>query len=437
VGSGLDIESIVSQLMTLERQPLRSLEQRESRFQTQLSAFGQLKGALSSFQDAMKELSSLDKFRVYDSASSDEDVLTATADSSAAAGSYTLQIDRLAQNHKQATAEFADTDTFGGTAGDSLTLTVGSESLAVDLSAAQTLSEIRDAINDASDNPGVTATILNTGAGTQRLILTADESGYDNRVQVGYGGSLDSASFGLATLNQDPDGVALADLTQLDAAYSVDGIALTAASNKVADVIDGITLEFKQVGSAELNLSRDTEKITEAAKAFTDAYNELQGTFTRLRNGQLQGDSSILSIQRQLRAVINNPPAGLTGSFNALTNVGITTDAKTGELVFNESDFTTALDTDFASVSELFANDDQGYAFRFEAVADSLLETDGLIDNREDGLNDRIDRLQAEQLDMEYQLELREKALRSQYAALDALVGRLNQTSSFLFQQLG
>lgn len=436
VGSGLDIESIVSQLMSLERRPLNALEQRESQYKAELSAFGRLKSGLSAFQDAMQELSSVDKFRVFSPLSSDEDVMAATADSSAAAGTYDVQIDRLAQNHKLGSDEFADTDTFGGTAGDSLDLTVGTDTLSVDLSTAKTLSQIRDAINDDANNPGVTATILNTGTGVQRLILTADESGYDKRVQLSYGGTIGAGTFNLATANKDTLGNPMVDLTELDASFSVDGYALTAASNKVTDVIDGITLELKQTGSANLTLNRDTDKIKESAQAFVDAYNEVQSTLNKLREGELRGDSTLLSIQRQLRDVINTPPTGLTGSYSSLFAVGISTNSKTGELEFDATEFETALDADFTGVAELFANDDQGFAFRFDALAESLLDSDGLIDTREDGLNDRIDDVQQDQLDFEYRLELREKALRSQYAALDSLVGRLNSTSQFLFQQL-
>jgi flagellar hook-associated protein 2 len=435
IGSGLDIDTIVSQLMSLERQPLNALEDKESEFKAQLSAYGQLKSALSTFQDAMDELGSLDKFKVFTAASSNEDVLTATADSNAAAGLYSLDVTRLAQHHKMGSDEFADTDTFGGTAGDSLTLTVGADAMTVDLSTAQTLTEIRDAINSDTANPGVTATILNTGVG-QRLILTADESGYDSRVQLSYGGTVNAATFNFATTNQDGTGATLVDLTELDAAYSVDGFALTSASNKITNVIDGITLELKQTGAADLNLTRDTDKIKESAQAFVDAYNAVQGTLNKLREGKLEGDSTLRNIQSQLRTVINTPPSGLTGSYSAIFEVGITTDAKTGELNFDSADFEAALDTDFSSVAELFAHDDQGVAFRFAAVADSLLDTDGVIDVREDGLNDRISDLQDDQRDMEYQLELKEKALRAQYTALDSLIGQLNSTSQFLTQQL-
>jgi len=437
VGSGLDIESIISQLMTVERQPLFALERRESEYQTQLSAYGRLNSAVSKFQDAMKELGSLDKFRAFSTNSTDENVLSATTDSSAAAGLYAVQVDRLAQNHKLGSDEFLDTDTFGGAAGDALTLTVGADALSVDLSTAKTLSEIRDAINDDANNPGVTATILHTGANTQRLVLTADESGYDARVQLSYGGAVGAGTFNFAVTNTDNAGATLVDLAQLDAAFSVDGFALSSASNNVAGVIDGITLQLKQVGKSDLTLSRDTDKIKENVQAFVDAYNSLQGTMRNLRSDDLASDSSILGIQRQLRSVFNTQPVGLTGSFNALSQVGITTDAKTGELVYEETALVSALDVDFASVSELFANDDQGVAFRFDAVAETLLADDGIIDSREGGLNKLISDIQGKQLDFEARLELKEKALRSQYAALDGLLGSLNSTSQFLFPQLG
>lgn len=437
VGSGLDIESIISQLMVIERQPLNNLASRESEYQAQLSAYGRLNSAVSTFQDAMKELSTLDKFRTFTTTSTDETIATATANSSAAAGLYAVQVDRLAQNHKSGSDEFLDTDTFGGGAGDALTLTVGADALTVDLSTAKTLTEIRDAINDDANNPGVTATILNTGTNTQRLVVTADESGYDSRVQLSFGGAINAATFNFATTNTDNTGTPLADLTQLDASFSIDGFALTSASNNVSGVIDGITLELKQTGSADLTLSRDTEKIKENVQSFVDAYNALQGTMSSLRSGELAGDSSILGIQRQLRSVFNTPPVGLTGSFNALSQVGIKTDAKTGELTYDETELVSALEIDFASVADLFGNDDQGVAFRFDAVAETLLATDGVIESRESGLNDQIRDIQDEQLDYEARLELKERALRSQYAALDGLLGSLNSTSQFLLQQLG
>lgn len=434
IGSGIDIESIVSQLMSLERQPLVALQRRESDTRAQISSFGQLKSALSGFQSAMSDLSSLEAFRIFNSDSSDEDVMTASADSAAAAGIYNLDVTRLAQNHKMASDEFAETATIGGGAGDELTLTVDGEALTIDMSAGQTLSELRDAINSSTDNPGVTATILNVGDGNQRLILTADESGYDKRVELSFAGGINAGTFNFATTNQDSLGATLTDLAELDAEYSIDGIPLTSASNNITSVIDGLSIELEGEGSATLNVTRDSAAIEESAKAFVDAYNNVLSTIDTLKAGDLSGDSTLRSIVSGMRNALNTQPVGLTGSYNALSSLGIKTDRDTGQLTLNSSEFGKALDTDFASVAQVFANDDQGYAFRFDSLVESFLDQDGLVDSRVDGLNTRVSRLESEQADYERRLDLREVALRREYSRLDQLVGSLQSTSNFLFQ---
>jgi len=434
VGSGLDIENIVSQLMTLERRPLVAIQGQVSVTQAKISSYGTLKSAVSSFQDAMKELSTLEAFRKFTSDSSDEDVMTATADADAAAGIYNIKVSRLAQNHKFGSNEFAGTDTVGGGSGDALTLTVNGNAATIDLSSAQSLTGIRDAINASAENPGVTATILNTGDGNQRLILTADESGYDSRVELSYGGSVNAGTFGFAITNQDSLGTTLVDLTQLDASYSIDGFALTSATNKISSALDGLTLELKGEGSSTLALARDNESIEESAQAFVDAYNEVLTTIDTLREEGLSGDSALSSIVRSMRNTLNTSPVGLIGSFNAISQLGIKTNPDTGQLEFNSSDFADALDIDFASVAQVFANDNQGVAFRFDQLADFLLDDDGLIDGRVDGFNDRIRRLENDEANMERRLELKEASLRAQYSALDSLIGSLQSTSNFLFQ---
>jgi len=437
VGSGLDIENIISQLMTLERQPLIALERRESDTRSQISAYGNLKSSISSFQDAMKDLSTLDAFKIFQTDSSAEGVVTASADSNAAAGIYDIDVTRLAENHKLGSDAFAETDQFGGGAGDTLTLTVGADSAAIDLSSATTLSGVRDAINSATDNPGVTAAILNVGGGDQRLVLTADESGYDSRVQLSFSGGISAATFNFATTNRDDLGAPLADLTELDAAYSIDGFALSSASNKISSTIDGLDIELEGVGSAILNVTRDSTAIEESAKAFVDAYNNVFSTVDQLRAGELAGDSTLRSITSQMRSILNVAPTGLTGSYSALSELGIKTDRDTGQLTIDSTEFGTALDTDFSSVAQLFANDDQGYAFRFEALAGALIDNDGLIDSRVESMNGRVRGLEADQASLERRLEQREVGLRRQYAALDQLVGSLQSTSSFLLQNFG
>ncbi len=436
-GSGLDIESIVSQLMTLERRPLNLLQQKERSTEAQVSAYGSLKSAISTFQDAMAKLSTAEKFKIFSPSFTDEDVLGAKTDSAAAVGIYSVEVQRLAQNHKLGSAEAASTDTFGGNASDALTLTVDGESTTIDLSTAKTLADIRDAINSAADNPGVTATILNKANGLQHLILTSDESGHAQRIELSYAGTVSAATLGLATINRDAAGQVMVDLQELDAQLTVDGYQLTASSNNASGIIDGLTLELKDVGTSTLKIERDTESIEASAKEFVDAYNGLVSKVKELQGDELKGDASLRSVTGRLRGILNAALSSPVGSFSSLAEVGITSDAKTGELTFDSKKFSDALNLDFASVSDVFANNNQGFAFRFDELADRLLDDDGFIELRVDTLNDRIQRYQDDQERMEWRLEMKEKALRAQYAALDSLVGSLQATSNFLFSQLG
>ncbi len=182
VGSGLDINSIVNQLMVLERRPLDLLENKQDQAEAQLSAFGQLKSSISSFESAMSNLSSLSKFQIFSPASSDDTILTATADDTAVEGTYDIDVTALAASHKLASNAFSNpTDVVGeGT----LSLSVGSNSFDVTIdSSNSTLFGLRDAINNAPTNTGVTATIVNENSGS-RLILTSDDAGTANALTV-------------------------------------------------------------------------------------------------------------------------------------------------------------------------------------------------------------------------------------------------------------
>lgn len=427
IGSGLDINGMVGQLMALERRPLNALNSRESEFKSQLSAVGQLKSAISTFQDAMEGLSSAEKFQVFGATSSDEDVFTATADSDAGAGTFNVVVTNLAERQKLATdTAFASSSTEVGTG--TLTIDVGGDSFDVTIdSDNDELTQIRDAINNATDNTGVTASIINE-AGGSRLIFTSDDTGTANTITV-------------STSNPtgDLDQLASANLNTVqaaeDATLTVDGFNVTSSSNKVENVIEGVTLELKSEASATLDITRDTDTIKESAQGFVDAFNTLQSTLNNLRTGALDGDSTVRSIERQLRNVFNTQASGLDGGLTNLTQAGVSFD-KDGNLTLDSEAFEEALDDNLSAVSELFSADEQGFAFRLDALATSLLDTDGLLDSREDGINARIDRIQDDKFRMEDRLESIEKRLRAQFSSLDSLVGSLQSTGSFLSQQL-
>jgi flagellar hook-associated protein 2 len=430
VGSGLDVNSIVNQLMEIERQPLNRLESSKKDLQVQLSAFGQLNSALSTFQSALGDLKTVDAFEVYKAVSSDEGAFTATADSSAAPGSIDIQVVRLAEVHKMGSLAIADTDTTAlGRAGDKMTFTVNGNAFTVD-GGGMTLSQLADAINDAPDNTGVSATIISENSGSNRLVLTSAETGNANAINLSATGRLDR-DLDLADIN---------DPAQLDSELLVDGLyTVTRSGNTIDDAISGVTLNLIAETSTEVQLkvSRDTESVTESVQAFVDAFNELKTTIDSLsgEGNDLEADNTLRSIESQIQAVFNTPPSAADGAFTYLSEIGVSFQ-RDGKLSLDSGALQNAIDIDFAGMAELFAGDDQGYLFRADALISNLVQADGLIDIRQDGLNSRIDRVDQRISDMEYRLGLREQRLLNQFNTLDTLMGQLQGTSAFLTQQL-
>lgn len=433
VGSGLDLSSLISKLMSVERRPLTQLQNRQAAYETDLSAYGRLRSALSTFQTAMDGLSTVDSFKVFAATSSNEDVFTGTASSSAGTGNFTLLVNRIAESHKLGSANtFADSGTTTiGTAGQTMTITVGTEAFTVGYGG-MTLSGVRDAINEASDNTGVTATVVHDDVG-YRLLLTADETGSSNALSVSYSAA---DPFALATLNLDRNGSGGFTSADLDATMVLNGAYnITRSSNTIDDVIDGVTLTLKGPGTATLAVTRDTEAVAESAQAFATAYNTLRSTVTDLRAGDLSGDNTLLLLESGLFGVLNSAPTGLTGSFSYLAQVGISIQ-KDGTMKVDTSDLETAISTDFDGVAQLFGAAGQGYAARLDALVTNYLQSDGLIDATEDGINAKIDSLVERQDEWELRLEAIQTRYTRQFSALDALVAQMQSTSSYLTQQL-
>ncbi len=430
VGSGLDVSSIVDQLMSIERIPLRRMEADKKGLETQLSAFGQLKSSLTTFQTAFEKLKTLDSFEVYKAESSNEAAFTATADSTAAVGFNSIQVVSLAESHKMGSVAIADTGTtpLGG-AGDQMTFTINGNAFSVDVGG-QTLSGIRDAINDAADNTGVSASIISENTGSHRLVLTSTETGNTNAINMSSTGTIGTA-LGLTDINNP---------TLLDSEILIDGLyTITRSSNSIDDAISGVTLALlsETTSADQLTMSRDVESVQESVQSFVDAFNALNTVFDDLsgEGDDLEADNTLRSIENQIRNVFNTPPTGLTGSYSYLSEIGVSFQ-RDGTFALDATRLETAIGSDFSGLAELFASNDQGYLFRVDNLIDNFVQADGLIDVRQDGINTRIDTTEQRILDMEYRMEIREQRLLSQFNNLDALMGQLNGTSAFLTQQL-
>jgi flagellar hook-associated protein 2 len=386
VGSGLDINGLVTQLMALEHKPIDALDAKEAGLQAKLSAYGSLKGALSAFQTSVSSLSSVSKFRTQSAASGDNSIFGAAATLTATAGSYSIEVKQLAQAHKVISGGFANvtdavgtgtlTFQFGTYSGGVFTTNSAKAAQTVTIDAAHSsLIGVRDAVNAA--NIGVTAAILNDGTATgNKLIFTSNDTGAANSLKITVADTSDASNTdnaGLSQLAYDPTGTVGngKNLTETVAAQNallkVDGVDnISKASNIVTDVVHGVTLTLLKKSAVDtptaLTVSRDTASVKSAVTDFVKAYNDLNKAVTDLtkydaatkKGAVLQGDYSAQSIAAQVRQKLNTTITGLSGSYTALTQIGVSFQTD-GTLAVDATKLQAAMDTNFNDIAGLFA----------------------------------------------------------------------------------
>ena len=438
IGSGIDIESIVNQLVAVERRPIQFLETRQAELDIQISALGLVQDSVSSFQSTISALQLSTGFRNFSVTSSDDQVLTAEAGEGSVPISSDIDVLTLAQRNKLASSAFGSGESVVGSG--LLNITVGAASFSVSIDDNNnTLAGIRNAINDNLNNTGVSASIITADDGSH-LVLTAEESGTANAISVtvtGDGDGNDTDAAGLSNLVFVAGGtqnLQEIDIAQ-DATLSVDGFAVTRSSNEISDVIEGVTLSLKDIGSASLSVSEDRSVGKSAIEAAITAYNDLIISLNTQRESTLQGESLLLGIETRARQAITNRFSVTGSNYQYLFEIGVTFD-RDGILSLDEERFDQAIEDDFSGVVQLFTDPEDGFAQALDTVLSSYVDTGGLIQARTDGLSESRSQIDDDIERIEDRIVLTEQRLRRQYTALDSLVSQLNATSNFLVQQL-
>ncbi len=466
VGSGLDVNSIVTSLMALEKRPLTLLQTSASSIQTKLSAFGSLKSQLSGLGDIASTLTSATAWNPLRSDSTDSAAISATATSTAVAGKYTMEVEQLAQPQSLASGPYATTGTFVGTG--TLTLEIGTTAAGVFTaksgstpkpitidSGNQTLAGIRDAINTAA--AGVTASIVTSG-GSSRLVLRSAD-GADSSIRLTAtdddGNNTDAA--GLSALAWDPAATVGAgkNLSQTqgaqDAKYTLNGLALTSATNTPAEVVTGVTLNLKKITTApvDLTVSIETVAVRKNVNDFVNAYNGLNALLkaqtnsdpSGAANGPLQADSTATALLYAMRGMLQGSVTGLS-SPDSLSAAGIELQ-RDGSLKVNDTKLAPLLATP-EKLARLFNQakvgsdvDSRGFGVRFKEWASSFTSATGILSNRTTGLTDRVTRNQKEQDAQQDKLTRTEARLRKQYQTLDTQMSSLNSQLAQMKSALG
>ena len=435
LASGLDTNSIVSQLVAIESQPITLLQQQQAGLKSQVSALGDLMSKLSALQSAADSLSSNGVLAV--STASPNTAFSATPGSSAAAGRYTVQVQSLARAAKARSAAFSSAD--AGVAGGTLTLTVQGKAYApITIADGTSLSAVAAAIR-ASGAP-VSATILSDGTSSY-LSVTAQDTGYPIS-----GAPSDALALAFTPVpgatGQDPAFAITSPAT--NAVFSVDGLPMTRASNTISDAIPGTTLNLQQEGgpAEDLVLANDANATQAKLQQFVDAYNAVNSVLQRNlspdqgtdRSSTLTGDSAVRALQARVQTLSSTIVPGL-GSVRSLADLGIKT-GKDGSLSIDPAVLASAMAADPSAVNAIFSTAGSGLG----AMVDGLVEDEtapatGILSADQTQMNDNISRLDDQIAAAQARVDTYRTTLLAEFAAMEQTVSSLKSVGTFLNAQ--
>lgn len=428
LASGMDTNSIISQLVALERRSVTKIEGKKTDAQDAISTYSTVSTRLGNLQDVLGDMSDVQDLGQLSIETSDDTVLTAESTGAASPGVFSIEVTKTATFHKTMTNEVAAADQAGLFGEGTLSITVGADAqVDVTVDSTTTLADLKTEINTSGAE--VFASIVNTGSG-YRLVVGSKETGADEQIAFAEGGTL---ALGLT----DPNNVlSVAD----DASILIDGkMTVTSKTNTVADAIEGVTLELKKsdVGNPQtVTIARDMDAQVDKFQKFVDGYNSIVAYINAKVKppkpgviGGMINDSTLKSIKSTLANQLRTVVPGLT--FDTTSTIGIKTE-RDGTISLDTEDLKTALSKDYNGVLNLFAQDDTGLADVMDTTIEALSGIDGLLPNRKSSLdrnirslNDNIDR-QNRRVDAYHERLVR------QFTAMEQMISQLNTQSGYI-----
>jgi flagellar hook-associated protein 2 len=480
VGSGLDLEGLVGQLLEAERKPKTdALNSREESVEAEISGIGKLKSKLEDFQETLDSLRSDANLKGREPSiknpSEGVEPFTAEASNSALEGDYNIAVTQLASGSRVETADAADggfnsaADTIlsAGTASLTFKINDTSDSFTIDLTAGNSLQDLRNAINASEDNFGVVASIIETGTvdGGAKLVFTSNTPGEGNDLIIINDDNNDELKL-VSTTNNPPEqpSTNLSPVVSAqNAKATIDGIDVESKTNKFENVIENVSFEVSEKSELEadginfktskLSIGFDTEAVEESIREFVTNFNALQAEIKLLTNygdsdlevdGALAGDSLVRGIQTGINNILFSSvdSSSLGGLFqlgieyNNQNELEISSNDKIG-LGSGEERLKEALKDNFDQIAALFTDEKQGIAVRLFDYVDEYTSSGGLLKSRVDTAKGQKEQISDERLNLELRLASTEQILRKKYLNLDQTVARLNSTGSALLATLG
>lgn len=450
LSSGINYNDLITKILELERQPINNLKKKQTSYNDKNTVYTDLGIKVSSLKTASDNLKTTTNFYAKKASVDDPTILDASATNSAAAGNYSVSAHsvagkiQLAQNEQKShTAGVAASTTVINSSGADKVFqyTYGGTQRTLTVATGTTLEGLRDTINNDSGNPGVTATIINTGT-AYKLVLTGKDTGSTKSTSVDAGTTLDgtggttdftSAAF---TVNQAAQ----------DAKLRINGIDIVRTSNTISDAITGVTLTLKKESTTAVAVSvtNDSDSIKKKVEDFVKAYNDVV-TYVSAKSvydsttkvgGPLTGDGTARGIISSIRGVATSIVSGAPADLRTLADIGITTNTKDGTLTIDSTKLSDKIAGRLDDVAALFTTATTGIANQMWSYTDSVnTSTTGLIPTKQTGISSIVKGITDDITRMQNRLDKMEENLRIQFAGLEKLIGGLSAQGTFLSNQ--
>ena len=436
VGSGFDTIGIVKALVDAEKAPKQSQITAQQKDTTiQLSAVGTVKASLETYRAAIAKLNSVSSFNGLTASSTDEKISKVTIDDKASSGKYALEVTQLATSSKITSKVFeggASASVNSGDKDETLTISQSGDSYDVKIPAGATMQQTRDAINTQLQSKGISANVL-TDANGSRLVIGSQTTGKGTDITV-------SGDSELAT-GYD------AGKPPMNAEYTIDDIAMESSSNKITSAISGVTLELLDTKASTITVASNTDTLKTSVQSFVSAYNALltsintqtkvtaTGDAATTTAGALTGDASMRQLVNGLRGELLQNSG--TSSVGNLSQMGISTDQKTGLLTLDDTKWKAAVATPNGAIeiAKVFTGD-TGLITRMTKATESYVGSSGLLAARATDLNTKLTTLTTQQADLDRRMESMKSTLTAKYTAMDGLIAKINASSSSIMTTL-
>lgn len=440
----LDVQGLVSQLMTVAQQPLNRMNSTMQTENSQISDYGNLSSDLTTLQSSLTSLASGAFINTLQATSSNTNILSASADNTANAGNYNITVNTLASSENLALNGLASETNSLGNAADTMNFTFGDGSTqSVSIAAGASLDQIAASINSAGIGVAASVVKADNSSTPYRLVLTGNTVGAGQSFSTSTTGGQSALSFLNFDASSAVDSSGKITDSRLtaqaqDASLTVNGLTMTSSSNTVTNAVLGVSMNLTQTGTTVLTVARDSAAIQKQLQSFVTAYNKVQSDSTSLYQGDLQGDFNLVQLQQGFDSILQTPISGADGTSQVayLAQIGISIQ-KDGSLSLDTTALNAAINQNPKAVANLFGNDNNdGFAQRFNNSINNMLGPQGLITTRTTSLNQMVSAEKDQIAQEQNRLSTVQAGYLTLYSNLNSALMEMEQTSSSLTKML-